>query len=100
MYNMKTCFNFSLILFFVKNLVCMDYGSNLKTPSEVFGSFKLNIKAIINKLKQKYSNQTSSQTNQDNITYYELDYLNELNSIFIDLQVLYDNFNKKYYNAS
>jgi hypothetical protein len=66
---------------------CCKYGSSLNDAKDVFGSFKLNIKSIINKLKQKYSSDTSQESGL-----IHLDYLKDLNEPFGKLQKLYEEF--------
>lgn len=64
----------------------MQYGECVKGPKEIFASFKLNIKSIMNKLKQKYSSNSGYED------YVKLDYMNELNELFLDLQIHYEKF--------
>ena len=73
--------------------MCIDHGIWLKDPKDRFSSFKLNIKSIINKLKQKYSLNNTEQLGD----YIQLDYLNELNEMFIILQKKYNLFLEKYF---
>jgi hypothetical protein len=76
--------NLTIFLLNIFCLVCIEYGDCLKDPKDIFASFKLNIKSIINKMKQKYS------SNIEQTESIQLDYLNELNESFNSLQKNYN----------
>ena len=73
----------------------MDHGSCLTNPQFIFASFKLNIKSIISKLKQKYS--ANNEENHEVNEFIKLDYLTELDEVFVLLQTRYNFFLKKFY---
>lgn len=66
---------------------CFQYGNHVENTKELFASFKLNIKSIINKLKLKYG----ADGNEDLI------YCTELNELFGQIKKSYDEFLVKYF---
>jgi tetratricopeptide (TPR) repeat protein len=66
---------------------CSKFSNRVQTPKELFASFKLNIKSVINKLKQKYGTDGSD----------ELVYCAELNELFGQIQNSYKEFLVKYF---
>ena len=93
---MNTEWSLDLLIFLIG---CMEYGSYLQTPQDLFGSFNLSIRSIISKLKQKYQvdDNNNNSENQDG-KYIKLLYLKELNPKFIQLQQDYEMFIHKFFS--
>lgn len=68
---------------------CLEYGKNVPSMSDIYCSLNLTIKALVTKLKKKYS---VDKNNNEDSKYEKLLYLTDVNEKFVQLQEEHEKF--------